>query len=414
MGGAADNGNAASGGAAQTYGYNGRIRPTRLEIDLDCLAWNTRQIRSITGAGVKICASMKSNAYGHGAPRAAGTVLSNGAERLSVAFLDEALELRSAGVGAPILILGALEPSGADEIVANGFTQTVSSEEDFISLSEAAARLKSRAFVHIKADTGMGRLGFAFDGARSYDGVFAACRLPGISVEGIFTHFSTADETDAAFTIRQLDLFNAICGELSARGLKIPVRHCSNSAAIDGFPQSHMEMVRPGIALYGGAGRLPGTHHKNPPYKRVMSLRTKVALVKTIPPGASVGYGRRYTAVKTARIATLPLGYGDGYNRGLSCGKGEVLIRGRRFPVAGTICMDQCMVDVTGADDIRIGDEAVLFGKQGADEITLEEISVILNTIPYEIMCAISRRVPRVYVQNGEPAGHANYLHRNI
>ena len=387
-----------------------RIRSTRLVIDLDCLAWNISQIKSIANSKAIICASMKANAYGHGAVAAAITMLANGADMLSTAFLDEAIELRKARIDAPILVLGALEPRGANEVISKGIIQSISTYGEAKDLSDAAQRLGLNAKVHIKVDTGMGRLGFICSGDISYETIHAAVSLPGICAEGIYTHFATADEADAGYTECQLRKFNAVCGDLEKRGIKIPLKHCSNSAAIKGFPYAHMDMVRPGIDLYGGVGALPGKHHRDMSLKRAMSLRTRVALVKDVPAGTCIGYGRRFVARRTSRIATLPVGYGDGYNRCLSCGVGEILIKGKRAPVAGLICMDQCMVDVTDIGDVVIGDEAVLFGKQGDAEITLEELSVAQKTIPYEIMCAISRRVPRVYTRSGKTIGYVNYL----
>lgn len=386
------------------------IRPTRLEVDLDSLAWNIRQIKNGLSNGALICASLKANAYGHGAVHIAPTLLANGADMFSVAFLDEALELRAAGIDAPILILGALERPRAREVISNCLIQSISSYSEAVALSEESARTGVRASVHIKLDTGMGRLGFVYGNPSAADDILAACALPGIRAVGVFTHFATADEADPSYAERQLHDFISACADMSRRGLDIPFRHCSNSAAIAGFPHAHFNMVRPGIALYGGAGALPGAFHRDLSLRRVMSLRTRIALVKSIPAGASVGYGRRFIARRPTRIATLPIGYGDGYNRGLSCGAGSVLIGGERAPVAGLICMDQCMVDVTDILSAQIDGEAVLFGKQGANEITLEEIAQALGTIPYEVMCAISRRVPRLYLKSGGPTGCVNYV----
>jgi len=375
-----------------------RVRPAWLEINLGNLAWNIKCIRETTDANAMICASVKSNAYGHGAVQAAGVLLANGADRLSVAILDEALELRGAGFNTPILILGSMEKDGAGEIVANNITQTINSFEEAKALSDEALRQNKKAAIHIKADTGMGRLGFVFDNPVVYDEIIDISSLPGVYIEGLFTHFASSDESDVSYTDLQLCRFESVINELYRRGLHIPLKHSSNSAAIAGFRKAHLNMVRPGIALYGGAGALPGPHHIDMALRRVMSLRTKIALIKTVPAGASISYGRRFVAGRESRIATLPLGYSDGYNRGLSCGVGEVLVRGKRAPVAGTVCMDMFMADVTGIGGACAGDEAVLFGRQGADEITLEEISDKLDTIPYEIMCAISRRIPRVYI----------------
>ena len=387
-----------------------RIRPAWLEVDLDCLAWNMRQVKAAAGAGVRICASVKSNAYGHGCAAVAGVLLENGADRLSVAILDEALELRRLGIVAPVLILGALEYARARDVAVHGFAQTISSIDEARALSEASKAPGTRAAVHIKIDTGMGRLGFQYDDPDIYEKILASCALPGLYAEGIFTHFAASDEADAAFTHLQLRRFTRACEVLSGMGRTFAIRHCSNSAAISGFPEASLDMVRPGIALYGGAGGPEGPHHADMRLRRVLSLRATITLVKRVKAGDPVGYGRRFIAQRDAIIATIPIGYADGYSRGLSCGKGAALINGRRAPIAGTVCMDQCMADVTDAGRVNAGDEAVLYGRQGGGEITLEEVSRTLDTIPYELMCAISRRVPRVYIKNGKPAGAVNYL----
>ncbi|MDR3120591.1 MAG: alanine racemase [Clostridiales bacterium] len=385
-----------------------RIRPAWLEVDLDRLAENTRETRRLTRAGALICASMKANAYGHGAVQAAKTVLSSGADRLSVALLDEGIALRAAGIRAPVLILGVPERARAGEAVTNDLTQTVASLDDARALSDAALRAGRRAVVHVKADTGMGRIGFACGAAdteaAAVEEILAAGRLPGVEIEGIFTHFATADEADRAFAERQLAVFLRLCGALESRGLRIPIRHAANSAAIIGFPESHLEMVRPGIILYGGAGELPGAHHRAAALRQVMALKARVVQVKEISKGMSIGYGRQFVADGPARIATLPLGYADGYSRAFSCGRGELLIGGSRAPVAGRVCMDQCMADVTRLGRVRQGDEAVLFGAQGGAEITLSELAERIGTINYELMCAVSQRVPRIYLRGGRPA----------
>jgi len=395
-----------SGGGIDISG----IRPAWICVDLDSLAWNTRRIKEAAGEKTNVCAAVKADAYGHGAAQIAKTALANGADSLCVAILDEAIELRNAGVNAQILILGALERTRAREVVECGVTQTVYSVADAEALSIEAQKLSVPAVIHIKIDTGLGRLGFICDRPSVYDEIIKAASLPGIYVEGIFTHFASADDTGVLFTEHQLYTFRSIYDELARRGLKIPIRHCSNSAALAGYPDARMEMVRPGIALYGGAGRLPGSHHKNLDLRGVMSLRARITQVKNISEGDGVGYMRRFIAKRPSVIATLPVGYADGYDRGLSCGKGSVLVKGRRAPIAGTICMDQLMVDVTDIGGVKAGDEAVLYGKQGSEEITIEEIAKTLNTISYVIMCAAGRRAPRVYIRNGVPVSVRNYL----
>ena len=388
-------------------GFVGR---TRLILDLDSLAWNMRLIRKAAGAGASVCAAVKANAYGHGAAQAAKVFLTNGADSLCVATLGEAVELREANIEAPVLILGSLEPGCEREVVKRGFFQTVSTYDEMKALSDAAKLSGETALVHIKVDTGMNRLGFIYSDADAADRILAASALPNLQIAGIFTHFASSDESDPAFTYLQLERFNGFYNALARRGLAIPVRHCSNSAAIFGFPGAHMNMVRPGIALYGGGCDPGGAHHINPPLRRAMTLRTRLSLVKNVAIGESVSYNRRFTARRPSKIAVMPIGYADGYDRALSYGRGQVLIRGKRAPIAGTICMDQCMADVTDIDGAAIGDEAVLIGKQGPDEITFEELTKTLNTSPHEIMCSIGRRVPRVYMQNGATVGVVNYM----
>jgi alanine racemase len=384
------------------------IRPVWAEVDLDCLAHNMREARRAARPGASVCAAVKADAYGHGAARVADTLLQNGADRLAVALLDEGIALREAGVQAPILVLGLPETARADEIARYRLDQTVASHDAAKPLSDAGVRGGAPISVHIKADTGMGRIGMpcgaaALDEAAVRE-VLAIRQLPGVAVEGIFTHFAVADEPDpesAAYVRVQLGKFLALCGALAARGLRIPIRHCANSAALLHYPETHLDMVRPGILLYGMAAA-PGDFPPRPDLpnlslRQALSLKARVAQVKEIPRGASVGYGRRFVAARPSAIATLPLGYGDGYNRLLSCGVGEVLIGGRRAPIAGRICMDQCMVDVTGIGGVRAGDEAVLIGRQGDDFIALAELAQKLHTINYEVLCAINRRVPRVY-----------------
>ena len=393
------------------------IRPVWAEIDLNCLENNIKEARRLTGEKVQICAALKANAYGHGAVKAAKVFLENGIERFSVAILDEAIELRKAGIEAPILILGYTEPKQSDRVAIYDITQTIFSFDAAKALSDASLKLNKKSKIHIKIDTGMGRLGFNCQSNQEdpiamekiIDEIKIIDALPGIDVEGIFTHFSTADEPDKSYTMMQFRLFQELIRNLEQQGIIIPMKHCANSAAVYDFPETHLDMVRPGILLYC-MPKLPGEHRIQIHPKQVMNLKTRIIQVKELREGDSVGYGRSFIAEKSVKIATLPIGYEDGYNRQLSNGRGEVLIKGKRAPITGRICMDQCMVDITGIDDVCVGDEAVLFGAQGEDFISVDEIADKLNTISYEVICSISVRVPRVYYKNGKIIDYTNYL----
>ncbi len=381
------------------------IRPTYAEIDLDAYYGNISNIKKAAG-DAEVCAVVKANAYGHGSRELVPVALEAGASRLAVAFLDEAVELRNAGITAPILILGCTPPDQMKEAVEEDITLTVFDYETVSQLNEIASSLKKTAKVHVKLDTGMGRLGYTDKGAAIND-IERMSLLKNIEVEGLFTHFAAADTADKAYTEIQFGLFMDVADGLKARGIEIPVKHVSNSAAILDLPGMRLDMVRAGIMQYG---YYPSDEVKHTvDIKPVMILKSAVAYVKTLPAGCSISYGRRFTTKRYSVIATIPVGYADGFTR-LRSGKAKVIINGEFADVVGNICMDQCMADVTGAGDVTAGDEVILMGSQGGRKIDADDIAGDIGTISYEILCGISRRVPRIYIRDGKIIKTINYL----
>jgi alanine racemase len=385
-----------------------KIRPAYAEINLDNLIHNMREIKRLSIAETKVMAVIKADGYGHGATKIAQVLLDNGADALAVAVLDEAIELRQAGIIAPIFILGYTQPERSEEVVKYDLEQSIFSFESAEALSKAAKAQNKTVSVHVKIDTGMGRVGLQPDN-ESVEIIKEISNLASLKIKGIFTHFATADEINKNYTQMQFDKFNWICTKLEEQGIKIEVKHCGNSATIIDLPTMHLNMVRAGIMMYGLAPSNEVMLNKLE-LKQVMSLKVRITHIKEIEAGQSVSYGRRFTADKKTMIASLPIGYADGYTR-LLTGKAEALVKGQRVPVVGSICMDQCMIDVTGIEDVKVGDEVVLFGHQGEEYISIDEVAKKLGTINYEIVCMISRRIPRVYVSNGEVAEVLNYLY---
>ncbi len=385
-----------------------QIRSVWAEINLDNLAHNMREIRRLTDEKAMVTAVIKADGYGHGAKYIAETLKENGADRFAVALLDEALELREYGIKEPILVLGYTQPERAKELIINDIEQAVYSFEVAKAISEEAVKLNKTAKVHIKVDTGMGRIGLRPD-EEAVNMVVKISKLQNIITEGIFTHFAIADEADKDYTYKQFEKFNWIIGRLEEEGVKTNIRHCGNSATIIDLPEMHLDMVRAGIILYGLAPS-PDVKLDKIDLKQVMSLKAHVSHVKEIEKDESVSYGRKFIAERKSKIASLPLGYADGYTRMLT-GKAEALIKGVRVPVAGRICMDQCMIDVTGIDDVKVGDEVVLFGEQNGAFISIDELADKLGTINYEIVCMIGKRVSRVYTKEGKAIDAISYIH---
>ncbi len=376
-------------------------------IDLDAIAYNMTNIKSKVGKETGIIGIIKADAYGHGSVEISKVILENGADWLAVAVVDEGINLRKNGIAAPILLLGYTPELRLEDVVNNGFIQTVYTYKTAKKLSDVAVRLGKTAVIHIKIDTGMGRIGYRVNEA-SADEIVKISELPNIEVNGMFTHFSTADEKDKDYTLNQYKKFVQMDALLRERGLEIPIKHAANSAAIMDFDNMMFNMVRPGIILYG-AYPSEEVDKDNLSIKPAMSVKTHVSYVKEVNEGDYISYGRKYQAVGKRIIATIPVGYADGFIRAYSNG-GKVLIKGECAPIVGRICMDQFMVDVTDIKDVQINDEVVLIGKQGNKEITVDFIASILDTINYEVFCTLSKRVPRQYIQNGKVIKTVKYV----
>jgi len=382
------------------------IRPVWAEINLDNLAHNIREIKKIVKEGTLITAVVKANAYGHGSIEAAKTFLKNGADRLAVATLSEAIELRKANIDVPILILGYTPPNQYSLAVEYDITLAMYNYDNALELSNIAASLGKTGTIHIKIDSGMGRIGF-LPKDESIDEIINISKLPNIYIEGIFTHFATADEKDKTYTKIQYDRFSTVVKKLEERGLSIPIKHVSNSAAIIDFPEYNLDMVRPGIILYG---YYPSNdvNKDRIKLKPAMTLRARISHLKTVPKETGISYGQIFVTERESKIATIPIGYADGFTRMLTS-KAEAFIKGKRVPVVGRICMDQCMLDVTEVEDVKVGDEVVLLGyEEGYPDA--DEIGGKLNTISYEVLCMVGRRVPRVYVNDGNIVDIKDYL----
>ncbi|MHA6531222.1 alanine racemase [Paenibacillus sp. BAC0078] len=376
-------------------------RPTVAEINLDDLRANYEAFRSVLPAETKFMGCVKGNAYGHGAVEVARELERLGADYVSVAFLDEALELRQAGILIPILVLGYTSPEGIAAAWKNHVTVTLFTPDVLEAIKQLPIDPEHRLKVHIKIDSGMGRLGlFPADAPDFIEEVHSVAQA---ELEGMFTHFAKADEEDKSYTLMQYRRFMSVAETLRDRNIEIPIIHTGNSATAIDTPFLSSNMVRVGISLYG---LYPSTevNRELVNLHPVMKLKTQVVYIKTLPPGSGISYGTRYFTDREEIIATLPVGYADGYSRMLT-GKAEVLIRGRRVPVVGTICMDQCMVSLESfaeeAEQIKAGEEVVLIGRQGSVSITADELALHLGTIHYEVICMLAHRVPRVYVREG-------------
>ena len=377
------------------------------EIDLDALRHNFRTVKARAGA-LPLCAVVKADSYGHGAVQCARVFAEEGAAWLAVSCLAEALQLRQAGQTLPILILGHVQPEYAADLIRRNITAACYSLPQAKALSEAAQAAGGRVQIHLKADTGMGRIGFAlrtdFDAAIRE--MLAACALPGLQMTGLFQHFAVADDNSAdniSYTNEQYQLFVRAYKALKAAGQEPPLVHCDNSAGVmlhPEWPQGEITapcMARPGIILYGFD---PSDEVRFGQFRPVMKLKTVVSMVKQLQPGQSTSYGRRFVAEKPTLVATLCTGYADGYPRLLSCGKGIVEVHGTPCPVLGRVCMDQLMVDVSAVPcPVQEGDEAILWGGTVSD--SAEDIARKTDTISYEVLCGVSRRVPRVYLEHG-------------
>lgn len=363
-------------------------RPTWCEIDLNALEYNFKQVKTYLLPNTKILVCVKSDAYGHGIVPVSKRLVLLGVDYLGVASIDEGIALRKAGINSPILILGMILPSDIKPIFKYDLTQTVCTEELATTLNKMAGQNKKIANIHIKIDTGMGRLGVLY--RHAFDFIKKIKRLDYLNIEGIFTHFPCAD-ISPSFTQYQIKIFDELIDKLNRNNIHIPLCHAANSMGVIGYKKSHFNLVRPGLIIYG----LYPKKNIKIKLKPVMSLKTKIIYVKRVPSGEGLSYGHIYRTRKNTTVVTLPIGYGDGYPRNLS-NKEDVLIRKKRFRISGRICMDLTLVDV-GDFKVKIGDEVILIGSDGKDRISVEELAHRSGTIPYEIVCGIGNRVPRIY-----------------
>ena len=372
---------------------------TWAEIDLDAIAHNVRAIKAFVGPDTEIIASVKANAYGHGLLPVSRTALEAGASRLAVHRIQVAVALRESGITAPILLMGHTPPSGVDLVLRNHITPTL---VDWDTAQLISAHAEDPTPVHVKIDTGMSRYGL--EPEKAVDFVRYIGSLPNLRLEGIFSHFATADQENLTDARRQLQRFRAVLEELERLGYPIPIPHMCNSAAVVTIPEAHMAAVRPGLLIYGMAPTPAST--PSFPLRRALTLKSTVIHVRDLEPGSAISYGRTFIAPAPMRVALVSLGYGDGYPR-LASNRGAMLIHGQRAPIRGRICMDQMIVDVTDIPDVRVGDEVIAIGPQGNDEITAEEVGSWAETINYEVVTDLLPQVVRVYKLNGYyPAPH--------
>lgn len=366
-------------------------RPTRAIVDLDAIRHNVGVVRRHVGPRCRIAAVVKADGYGHGALEVARAVLDAGSTMLCVALPEEGVALRQRFPDAPILVLGTILPSQAGTVANSGLTQTVDDDASLSRLDSAAALCGRPARVHLKIDTGMSRLGVEPEDAVRF--MRRAREHRHIEVEGVYSHFATSEEPDQTFARRQLERFGATVAELEQDGFTFELTHMANSAAVLSIPESHLDMVRTGIILYG----LRPAPHLGDDLRPAMTVVSQVTKLRTLPAGTPVSYGATYVTERARRIATIPMGYADGYRRGLS-NRFHVLIRGQQAPVVGRVCMDMFMVDVSEVSGVEKGDEALILGKKGSDHLPAEEMAQTLHTIPYEVVTGITRRVPRTYM----------------
>ena len=391
------------------------LKRTWAEISLDAIEHNFVEIRKRLNPNTKVCCVVKADAYGHGAERLAKEYEKMGADWFAVSNLEEAQQLRRAGIKLPILILGYTPPEKAAELARLNISQALVGSEYGQSLSHYAKKAGVTVKVHVSLDTGMSRIGFLYQNpqrdAASLKEIEAACTLPCLEAEGIFTHFAVADEGEngRSYTQMQYQNFCDAIEQLSKRGIQFQIRHCANSAAIFDYPEMQLDMVRPGVILYG---LMPSNALQNPaPLIPAMQLKSVVALVKNIPAQTTVSYGRMFTAPENTVVATVPIGYADGYPR-ILFQSADMLLHGKRAKIIGRVCMDQLMLDVTNIPDVRSGDIVTVFGRDGEAILPVDELASHVGTINYELVCDVSKRVPRVFHRDGQPVGSLDYLKR--
>jgi alanine racemase len=366
--------------------------PVWVEVDLDALRHNVEAARRDLGAGVRLLFVVKADAYGHGAREVCRFAQHLAVDMFGVATLHEGIELREAGVRAPILILSPALPSEVEGIVRYDFRSSAATPEFARRLSRVAAALGRESIVHIEVDTGMGRGGVRYEDAVKF--ILETAGLPAISIEGVYTHFPSSDSEDLSFAREQLERFDRVVARLEERGFRPLLLHASNSAAILNLPQASFEMVRPGLLLYG---HLPAHPSRTIDLEPVMSFKSRLVQIKDVPAGEGLSYGRTFVTRRPSRIGVVPVGYGHGYPFA-SSNRGVVLVGGRRVPVVGRVTMDITLVDLTELPSVSLGDEVVMLGSQGEERLALAEVAQRADTIGYEFLCSIGKRVPRSFV----------------
>jgi alanine racemase len=383
------------------------LRPVYAEIDLDAIAYNIKNIKKLV-KDKEVIAVVKADCYGHGALDVVPTLLENGASRLAVAVLTEGIELRNDNIKAPIMILGYTPSYLNEELIKYDLEQTVYDLDYAKELSKTALSLNKKAKIHIAIDTGMGRIGF-LPTEKAIDAICKICSLEGLEVIGIFTHFSTSDEKDKEYTNEQFEKFTDLLKKLSNLNIEIPIKHVSNSGAIMDMPETYLDAVRAGIILYGYYPS-PEVKKENLSLKPALTLKATITRVQEMDAGMSISYGRTFKTERKSLIATIPIGYADGYSR-LLAKNAKVIINGQFAPIVGRICMDQCMIDITDINgDIKVGDEVIILGEQNGLRFNADNFAEIMGTINYEILCMLKYRIPRVYVKNGKIFNVRNYL----
>lgn len=375
------------------------LRRTWAEIDMDALAHNYETLRKRIGENVKFLGVVKADAYGHGSVQVSRLLQESGADYLAVSSIDEAVELRHNGITMPVLILGHTPKEEVSELIKNNITQAVTCRAKALEYSEEAVKCGGTLKIHIKVDTGMSRLGYLCDGdyfESGVEGICEGCTLPGLDAEGIFTHFAVSDEFGEeyeSYTKHQFELFTSVIDEVEKKlGKKFKIRHCANTGAVARYPETWLDMVRPGLLLYGY-----GDFAQDLGLKPVMSLKTIVSTIKTYPAGTAISYGGIYKTDRKTRMGVVPYGYADGYFRCLS-NRYELMTEEGPAPQRGKICMDMCMIDLTDKMNVDVGSEVEIFGKANP----IEHMAQLAGTIPYELTCAVSKRVPRMYIKDGK------------
>ncbi len=375
------------------------------EIDLSAIAHNVKAFKRLTSGNVKIMPAVKANGYGHGAVEVSKTALENGAGALGVARLEEGIKLRNAGIDAPVLVFGYTSPQNTIDVIDNALTITVSEYDTARQISELSSNIGKKVKIHLKIDSGMGRIGlFTSAGHPGCPGgeingiseILEISNMPGLELEGVYTHFAQADHQDKEYTKQQFEIFSGFTDELKKAGLSIPVLHTANSAAAIEMPETHLDMIRPGISFYG---LYPSDEVDKSliSLKPAMQLKTKIISLKKVPKGFKVSYGSTHVTEKETTIAVVPVGYADGFSRGFTS-NGSMLVHGQRVPIVGRVCMDLTMIDVGAVSDVCLEDEVVIFGEQGDETLSADELAKRVNTINYEIVSALTSRVPRTYL----------------